>query len=312
MNLHQLECFLAIVEEGGFNRATSRLHMTQPALSYQIKMLEQELGTPLFHRRPRGVRATESGRVLEHHAREVVAAVRRAYHAMEELASGVAGEIRIGTVNSVGIYFLPPVLWEMHEKYPAAHPAVLYETSDDVLEALRSGRLDMGLLAESHPNRRLEEEVLIEEHVSMVCGRTHPLFEVPSIEPLAIEQHQLISLPHDTPTGRLVQEHLESLGVRPKHVFFTPNVETAKKMVEAGLGVAFLPDMVTAADISCNGQPNPRLARIAVGPTTLTRRIFLLTSKDYELGRAAKAFVQELHHHGATWSDCAESATALG
>jgi len=61
MELHQLQCFLAVVEEGGFNRATTRLHITQPALSYQIKRLEEELGVSLFHRHPRGISPTEAG-----------------------------------------------------------------------------------------------------------------------------------------------------------------------------------------------------------------------------------------------------------
>ena len=99
MELHQLRCFLAVVEEGGFNKATSRLHISQPALSYQIKRLEQEVETSLFYRRPGGVNPTEAGRVLSRHARKVIEAVRRARSAVEELSEGVVGEIRIGTAS---------------------------------------------------------------------------------------------------------------------------------------------------------------------------------------------------------------------
>src|SRR3989337_3484053 len=78
MELHQLQCFMAVIEEGGFNRATTRLHITQPALSYQIKRLEEELGVSLFHRRPRGISPTEAGRVLLQNAPDVIESVRRA------------------------------------------------------------------------------------------------------------------------------------------------------------------------------------------------------------------------------------------
>ncbi|RLC10349.1 MAG: LysR family transcriptional regulator, partial [Deltaproteobacteria bacterium] len=76
MELRQLECFVAVVEEGGFNRATSRLHMTQPAISYQIKLLETDLDIPLFYRRSRGISPTEAGRVLYQHAQLIQDKVR--------------------------------------------------------------------------------------------------------------------------------------------------------------------------------------------------------------------------------------------
>ena len=91
MEIHQLRCFLAVMEEGGFSRATTRLHITQPALSYQIKQLEQELGTQLFRRRPGGVFPTDAGRVLSQHAREVIEAARKALEKTEARAAQSAG-----------------------------------------------------------------------------------------------------------------------------------------------------------------------------------------------------------------------------
>src|SRR3972149_7158408 len=91
MELHQLQCFMAVIEEGGFNRPPPRLHITQPALSYQIKRLEEELGVSLFHRRPRGISPTEAGRVLLQNAQEVIESVRRARRGGGERAKGGAG-----------------------------------------------------------------------------------------------------------------------------------------------------------------------------------------------------------------------------
>ncbi len=312
--LHQLRCFLAIVEEGGFNRATTRLHITQPALSYQIKQLEQELETLLFHRRPGGVSLTEAGRILIEHAREVMEAVRKATLAVEKLADGVAGEVRIGTVNSVGIYFLPQVLWNMREKYPKARPTVLYRHSNEIIEALLSNRVDLALVADPRPDRRLCQEVIFEEHVSLVCGRSHPLYGKSMVRPSDIKGLKFVSLSHESPTGRLIHEHLARLGINVEPVVSTDNVETVKKMVEVGMGIAFLPDMVTAPDISCSGDSNGtdgieettgRLSRIKVGPT-LFRKIVLVTWKHVELGRTATAFIEELRAHGAGWKGCVE------
>ncbi len=309
MELHQLRCFLAIVEEGGFNRATTRLHITQPALSYQIKQLEQELGASLFHRRPGGVSPTDAGRVLAQHAREVMEAVRRTTRAVEKLAEGVVGEVRIGTVNSVGIYFLPQVLWNMREKFPSARPTVLYRHSNEIMEALLANQLDVALVADPRPDRRLRQEVVIQERVSLVCGRSHPLYGKSLVRPSEIKGLQFISLSLESPTGRLIREHLARLGVNVEPVVSTDNVETVKKMVEVGMGVAFLPDMVTSQDIPCDERSTGRLARIEVGPP-LIRRIVLVNWKHVDLSKAATAFVKELRSHGTNWRSCADPDAA--
>ena len=308
MELHQLRCFLAVIDEGGFNRATTRLHITQPALSYQIKQLEDELGASLFHRRPGGVSPTEAGRVLSQHARQVMESVRKAQRAVEELSEGVVGEIRIGTVNSVGIHFLPHVLWGIRERYPLIRPSVLYRGTDAIMEALFAGLIDLALVANPKSDRRLRVETIVEEKISLVCGRSHPFFGRPVIRPSELKGLQFVSLSGDNPTGHLIREHLVRLGVNVEPVVSTDNVETVKKMVEVGLGVAFLPDMVTSSDVACDGSARGRLARIDVGPP-LTRRIGLVTWKNFELSRAAGAFIDELRLHGTRWKGCLDIET---
>jgi DNA-binding transcriptional LysR family regulator len=309
VELHQLRCFLAVVEEGGFNRATTRLHISQPALSYQIKQLEQELGASLFHRRPGGVSTTEAGRVLAQHAREVMEAVRQARRAMEELADGVVGEIRIGTANSVGIYFLPRVLWSMREKYPEVQPSVFYRHSNEIMELLHANRLDLALVANPRPDARLEQELILDERVSLYCGRTHPFYGRDSVRPDELDGLQFISLSMKSPTGQLIHKYLAELGVDVKPMVSTDNVETVKKMVEVGLGVAFLPDMISSTDIASEGTSNQLLGRISVNPP-LCRNIVMVTWKNRDLSRATQAFIEELRAHAARWKGCSEAKTA--
>ena len=181
--LYRLHCFEVVVEEGGFKRATARLHITQPALSYQIKRLEVEVGAQLFYRRPGGVIPTEAGRLLFQHAQQVSATVRQAKHAMKDLSVGTAGEVRIGTVNSIGTYFLPQILWDMRERCPAKQLTVLYREADDIVGALLANQVDLAILADPHVDHRLRYETLFEERISLVSGRSHPFFECPTIRP---------------------------------------------------------------------------------------------------------------------------------
>ena len=298
--LNRLHCFEVVVEESGFKRATARLHITQPALSYQIKQLEEELGAQLFYRRPGGVSPTEAGRLLFQHARQVSAAVRQAQRAIKELSEGAAGEGRIGTVNSVGIYFLPQLLLTMRAGYPATRPTVLYREADDIVDTLLSNQVDLAILADPRVDRRLRYETLFEERVSLVSGRTHPFYGSPTIRPKRLRGVQFVALSPQTPTGALIASYLDRLGVAVEPVLSTENVETVKRMVQIGMGVAFLPDMVTERDVVTDAQPEGRLGRSLVDPP-LTRRIVLVTWNEFPASRAVAAFIDELRRQSRSW-----------
>ena len=297
---------MAVIDEGSFNRAATRLHKTQPAISYQVKQLEEELGVALFHRRSRRVSPTKAGQVLAEHAREVVEVVRRSRQALARLSEGVAGELRIGTVNSVGIHFLPEVLQDMRAKYPLVHPTVLYRDSREIMSALLSNRVDLALVANPRVDRRLRQETILEERVTLVCGHSHPFFGRKAVSPSELRGLEFVSLTRQNPTGEIVRDFLARMGVDMHPVVSTDNVETVRKMVEVGLGVAFLPEMVIAHDVACEGQPTGRLARVSVGPP-LTRSIVLVTWKRQEMTPAVNAFVEELRYHGGRWNGCPEA-----
>jgi LysR family nitrogen assimilation transcriptional regulator len=303
MELRQLECFVAVVEEGGFNRATTRLHMTQPAISYQIKLLETDLDIPLFYRRSRGISPTEAGRVLYEHAQMIQDKVRKAHQALERLSNEVAGEVRIGTVNSVGIYFLPEVLHTMRIQEPSARPTVLYRNSYEIIDALLANQVDLALVANPQPDRRLRLETIVEENISLVSGKSSPFYGRQSVEPDELRGQPFATLTTENPTGQIVRDYLAMLGVNVEIVVSTDNVETVREMVETGLGSAFLPDMVTARGIPCEGYPLGPFSRAQIKPP-LTRRIVLVTWKNVDPTPAVAAFLDELKKHGAKWKDC--------
>jgi DNA-binding transcriptional LysR family regulator len=296
--LYRLRCFEMVVQEAGFKRATMRLHITQPALSYQMKHLEEELGAQLFHRRPGGVSLTDAGRTLFTHVQRVSAAVREAELAIKDLPA--VGEVRIGTVNSIGTYFLPQVLWRVHARYANARPSLYRARSDESIEALLANHVDLAILADPRVDKRLRYETLFEEPVSLVAGRGHPLFGAGTIKPKDLAGAHFVTLSQQTPTGALVQRHLARLGTAVEPVASTEDVETARRMVETGIGVAFLPDMVTARDVATPANPEGRLARVHVDPP-LTRHIVLVTWNEIPPSRAVAAFVEEIRRLSSTW-----------
>ncbi len=293
MEFHQLRCFAAAVEEGGFKRATGRLALTQPALSYQIKQLEEELGVLLFHRRPTGVTPTETGRVLYEHARRLLEMAQRAERAVREAAGEVVGKFRIATVNSIGIYLLPEILKRMKEDYPESRPSVLYCSSQEVIDALLTDRVDVALAANPRPDPRLREEVITEEPMSLVCGINHRFAGRKRVDVTELEGMDFVSLSKDNPTGRLVGDYLARTGVTVQEVVTADSLETVRRMVEIGLGAAFVPGMVLGRNPVDGVGPLKGLSRIEINPM-LTRRISLVTWRRLEVSRAVAAFIEEL------------------
>jgi LysR family transcriptional regulator, transcription activator of glutamate synthase operon len=312
VELHQLQCFIAVLEEGGFKRATARLGITQPALSYQIKRLEEELGVQVFHRGPGGITPTEAGRVLLEHAHRVIASVREAHQAVRELSDGVTGEIGIGTMKCIGTYFLPQVLWEIRAKHPMVRPRILYRNSDELLDSLLANKLDVVVVANPPPDDRLEYRVLFEEQLSLVSGPNHPFFGRPRVAASELRDAEFVALSPQTTTGALILEYLVSQGLAPAPAMTTDNIETVKRLVEAGMGVAFLPDMVTTDDVAESCGP-ARLGRSTLDPP-LTMEISIVTWREGRGSLAVDAFVEELRRLGRRWREESETplATPVG
>lgn len=299
MELQQLQCFIAVLEEGGFKRATARLGITQPALSYQIKRLEEELGVQVFRRGPGGITPTEAGRVLLDHAHQVIAAVREAHQAVRELSGGVTGEIRVGAIKCVGQYFLPYVLREIRSKHPMVRPKLLYKDSDDLLEALLANKVDIAMVVDPPPDERLIYTPVFDEQISLVSGPGHPFFGRESVDVSELKDVTFVALAPHISAGALAKRYLDRQGISVVPALTADNIETVKRMVETGMGVAFLPDMSTAEDVKSNGKP-ARLSRSSVEPT-LSLPLVLAHWRDAHPSLAVAAFIEEVREVGMHW-----------
>lgn len=307
MELHQLKCFRAVVEDGGFKRATSRLHVTQPALSYQIKQLEQELDTSLFDRRPGGVNLTEAGRILFQLSESVFDAVRKAENAVHELGGGVAGEIRLGVINSVGLFFLPQVLGSMRVNFPDTHTTILCRRDSNViLDELLHNRLDLAIVADPRADRRMKHETLIEDPISFVCGRKHPFHGKAKVKASDLKDMQFVSISPELPTGALTQKYFARVGVSVQSIVSSDNLEIVRKMVEVGLGAALLPNMFVGDVVADKRKGEGGLSRAELDPP-LVRKICLVTWRQSSMSRAVETFIGEVRRHACEWRDCMSS-----
>jgi DNA-binding transcriptional LysR family regulator len=246
MELRHLRYFVAVAEELHFGRAAQRLHIAQPPLSRQIRDLEREIGTPLFERSARGVELTHAGAAFLPEARLVLGQAERAQRTAQRAARGETGRLRVGFVEDAthsGI--LPDVLSFFRMHLPSIGLSLLELDSSQQAEALREGRIDLGILS-SPPldaDRWLQTEVVHEEPLVAVLPQTHRLASKPRLPLRDLAADSFILRPR--PTDPAVYDELLA---RCRAARFSPTVaqeatgwHTIIGLVSAGVGVAFVP-----------------------------------------------------------------------
>jgi DNA-binding transcriptional LysR family regulator len=164
-----------VAEERHVGNAAARLFISQPALSQQIRALEEQVGVPLFVRHPRGMELTQAGEALLAEAREVLARAERLDETVAELARGEGTALRIGVPPGLDARLLPELLTSLRESHPDAAIEVRELTTPDQLDALRAGSLDLGVVREPVDDTRLSRRTLLVEPLGASLPATHPL-----------------------------------------------------------------------------------------------------------------------------------------
>jgi DNA-binding transcriptional LysR family regulator len=243
MELRQLKYFQAVARELHFRRAAEQLCIVQPALSRQIRQLEQETGVLLFRRTKRSVQLTDAGKYLY---REVEALFERLDVVKGNLASisnGHMGMLRISYAGSAMAELLPAVLTRLQSQWPLIQTHLKEMTASEQLEAIVSGKADVGFLRNPPPDERLLGKVVQRETFSVVLPRQHPV-QAASFrglgqlagEPFILPPAQAGELYH-----QLLQQLCREAGFTPRVVHETVFGDTVMRLVAQGLGVALVP-----------------------------------------------------------------------
>ncbi|MFC9225287.1 LysR substrate-binding domain-containing protein [Streptomyces hygroscopicus] len=248
MELRQVRSFLALAEECHFGRAAARLHIAQPALSQQIKQLERELGTTLFHRSTRQVELTEAGRHLTGYARALMAEAERARAHMAELATGRAGRVSVGFIGTATYDVLPHVARTVRARLPNIALDLRGELlTPDLVDGLRTGAYDLAVFRSGITGTEgLHLTPLRSERLVAVLPAGHPLASGRHValgdlagEPFVIHPAQPRSAMYDR-----VLSACDRAGFRPSSLVEVGETATLVVFVAAGHGVALVPQSV--------------------------------------------------------------------
>jgi DNA-binding transcriptional LysR family regulator len=284
MNLRQLACFVAIVEEGSFTRAARRVGITQPSLSQHVRSLEDELGGAVLERLPRGVALTPAGRTLLPEARAALRAVERGRRGARAALALEAGDLEIATVLSMAVGLLPRYIRLWHERHPDVGIRLQEFRHRSLLEeAVEQGVADFAI--GPLPLRAWEgplEQVSWEEFV-IVAPPSDPLATRRRVRLEELADREWVLYHADHGLAGILEEVCRRAGFSPRGTVRTSQAEGAARLASAGVGPALVPDNIVLPGIegSVLRLDPPVIREVAVYART-------------ELSRTAAAFVEVL------------------
>ena len=244
MDLRHLRYFVAVAEELHFTRAAAKLGIQQPPLSQQVRQLETELGTRLFRRLTRGVELTEAGRFLLAEARQILDHVERTRAAVQGLARGTSGRIRVGFSNAS--YFNPVVSRVIHdfrERYPDVVLTPVQSVTAELVQALHEARVDVAFLRAPFDDDGLGSDLIVEEPLVAVIPEGHALAGSRGLALASLAKESFLLFPRSTSPGFYdsIISACQQAGFSPRLGQETPDIPSIVHLVGAGFGVSVVP-----------------------------------------------------------------------
>ena len=266
MELRQLRYLVALAEERHFTRAAAREHIAQPALSQQLRRLEDEVGLPLVQRTTRRVALTEAGELLVVRARRILAEVDAAQAEMEGLRGVQSGHVTVGAIHTMGPVDISLVLAIFHERHPGVELTVREQSSEELAEMLRVDELDLAFLSvtERVESHGLGLQQLVSEELVAVLPTDHRLAERRRIRMAELSGEKFISYREGSRLREVLISAGRDAGFEPHVTLESNESPRIRRLVARGLGVAILPRsdaMASGAEISAVTLISPGLTR---------------------------------------------------
>ena len=289
MQLESLKMFVDVVNTGSFSRAARLNHVTQSAVSQQIRALENRYQQKLLSRSSRQVAPTSAGERLFRCAKEILGRFDEMESELREQDVQVSGTCTLSAIYSVGLHELHAFQKEILRKYPTITFRLAYRRSEQVYDDILLGAADIGIVA--YPQARAGVDILPfrEDRLVLVMNPKHPLASKNQVDMTSLQEEPYIGFDREAPSRRGIDRLFRERGVELHPILEIDNVETIKRGIELGLGVAVLPQP-TIAHESDNGS---LVARELVGGP-FTRPIAILKRKGKYLSRAVQLVLETL------------------
>jgi DNA-binding transcriptional LysR family regulator len=242
VEIRQLRAFVAIAETGTFTAGALRVHVTQAAISMQIRQLESEIGARVFVRAPRHVILTEAGEQLLRRARHILREHDAALDEIAELAGAEKGRLRIGSASAMVLTEqLPAILKELRKQHPAAEISVTSGTSEVLVDQILAGEVDIAFVSLPVDVRGIKTERLSEDQLVAIASPRHKLAKQRTIDAYTLAGERLILGERGGNTRRLIDQFFAQAGVTLRVAMELSRQQAIKRMVEEDMGVGIVP-----------------------------------------------------------------------
>ncbi|MBM4378972.1 MAG: LysR family transcriptional regulator [Deltaproteobacteria bacterium] len=289
MQLQSLKMFCDVVETGSFSRAAQLNHVTQSAVSQQVRALELRYEQKLLSRSARQVTPTPAGERLFRGSKEILSRFAEVESEIRETSPDIQGSCSISAIYSVGLHELNALQKDLLKLHPKVNLRLNYRRSDQVYDDVILGAAELGLVAYPQARAGLDNHPFREDRLALVCPPGHPLAAKQKVTLAAIATCPFIAFDREAPTRKGIDQYFREKGLELNPVMEMDNVETIKRAVELGLGVAVLPAATVEHEVA-----EGSLACRPVAEGNFTRPIGILVRKGKYLGRASQAVLELL------------------
>jgi len=284
----RLQVFHAVAKHLSFTKGAEALFMTQPAVTFQIRQLEEQFNTRLFDRAHGSISLTPAGVVALEYAERILALSAELDTRLKEMSGQLAGPLLIGASTTIAEFLLPQVLGEFKARYPAVVPRLFVSNSEAVQGRVAERSLDLGFIEGDSHLPSLANDVCCEDELQVVCAPTHALAQHPVIVPRLLTEHAYISRELGSGTREVVDRFLEAagLGLDSMRVVMEANSpEALKGLVATGLGFAIMSRATVTKEARLG-----ELATIPLAPR-LIRNLSVVYPKERIHSRLVNAFM---------------------
>ena len=289
MHLETLKVFCDVVETRSFSVAASQNFVTQSAVSQQIRTLEERYGRRLLERTRGNVQLTPAGEILYQVSKEIVQRYQDMEAQLQVVAQRVAGTVRVATVHSIGLYELSAQIKRYLKAYPQVHLHLEYSRSNKIYEEALRGQIDLGVVA--YPSRRPQITVLPfrEDRLVLACPPSHPLARHRQVSIRKLQGERLVGYERDIPTRRETDRLLRRYGVEVRYVMELDNIETIKRVIEIGTGLAILPEPALRPEVK-----NKTLVAVHLSDELFLRPLGIIHRQGKHFSPATEKFIEFL------------------
>jgi DNA-binding transcriptional LysR family regulator len=291
MQLETLKIFCDLADTESFSQAAEMNFVTQSAVSQQLRGLEEKFKRRLVERvrGRREIRLTSEGRTFYGESRKVLEAYGHLLESMRSMDGTVSGTVLVATVYSIGLHELPHVVRRFMALYPAARIDLEYSRTTRIVRDVLAGTIELGVVAYPEARRGLTVVPLQGDRLVLITPPEHPLALRKKIRAPELAGQDFVLFERDIPTRKATDKILKSYGVSARKVAEFDNIETIKRAVEVGFGVAIVP-RPSVLDEQRSGQ----LAVVSLAEPEWTRSVGIIHRTDRDLGIAARKFIELL------------------